>query len=63
MWRLGCRKKKKKVTYKDPESLIERVVVVQPGKEVELPKKTLSGQAHSITTDTTDTVEVITEKV
>ena len=63
MWRLGCGKKKKKVTYKDPESLIERVVVVQPGKEVELPKKTLSGQAHSITTDTTDTVEVITEKV
>ena len=62
MWRLGCGKKKK-VTYKDPESLIERVVVVQPGKEVELPKKTLSGQAHSITTDTTDTVEVITEKV
>ena len=57
MWRLGCRKKKK-VTHKDPESLIERVVVVQP-----VDSKKVSGQAHSITTDTTDTVEVITEKV
>ena len=65
MWRLGCRKKKK-VTHKDPESLIERVVVVQPvdSKKVSGARSgALSGQAHSITTDTTDTVEVITEKV
>ena len=47
MWRLGCRKKKK-VTIKDPESLLDRVVVVQAGKAVEEPKK------HSITTDTAD---------
>ena len=46
MWRLGCRKKQK---IKDPESLLDRVVVVQP---VDSQKK------HSITTDTTD---VLTE--
>ena len=72
MWRLGCTRsgKKKKVAYKDPESLIERVVVVQPveSKKVSGARSgALSGQAHSITTDTTDTlaptVEVITEKV
>ena len=61
MWRLGCRKKKK-VTHKDPESLIERVVVVQPVDSKKV-SGALSGQAHSITTDTTDTMEVITEKV
>ena len=65
MWRLGCRKKKK-VAHKDPESFIERVVVVQPAdsKKVSGARSgAQSGQAHSITTDTTDTVEVITEKV
>ena len=45
MWRLGCRKKK--VTHKDPESLIERVVVVQP----------VESKKHAITMDTTDTAD------
>ena len=52
MWRLGCRRKKQKI--KDPESLLDRVVVVQAGGAVDSQKKH-SGQAHSITTDTTDT--------
>ena len=32
MWRLGCARsgKKNKVAHKDPESLLDRVVVVQP---------------------------------
>ena len=53
MWRLGCRKKKK-VTPNDVEKQLDRIVVIQPGKEVELPKKH-SGQAHAITMDTADT--------
>ena len=53
MWRLGCRKKK--ATHKDPESLLDRVVVVQAGKALDSPKK------RSITTDTTDTTDTPTE--
>ena len=53
MWRLGCRKKKK-VTPNDVENQLDRIVVIQPGKEVELPKK-----AHSITMEQEDDAKLV----